>query len=256
MTSFSFFLLISSPFIGSFIGASAKAWPGGEAIANARSTCAHCQHTLHVFDLIPILSFILLCGKCRTCVAPIGWDVLWVEVLATGIAVVSVFVFTGHELQLASVLLGWILLFAAMVDVRLQLLPDSTNFGLIALGALVSFWKSGFDGLWVSLAGAMIGFGFFFIISALYRRVRKRDGLGLGDAKLLAVGGAWCGAFALNWIVLLAASFALLNILFAKVWRKQNIKADTALAFGPYLAAAIFIIWLYNGENGFILSLL
>jgi leader peptidase (prepilin peptidase)/N-methyltransferase len=88
------------------------------------------------------------------------------------------------------------------------------------------------------LLGAALGYGAFWAVEVAYRLIRKRDGLGRGDAKLLAVGGAWCGAIALPFIVLIASVSALIH-----VWPERE-NRELRLAFGPYLALGIALIWL------------
>jgi len=240
----SLLMILFGPFIGSFIHASANAWPNWKPILKSRSSCDHCHTKLAAIDLIPIVSFLRLGGKCRTCAAPIGWTALLAEIAAFLIALAAVFLFDGW-LQIATAVLGWVLLYAALVDWRCKLLPDMANYSLIAMGMLVSYAKESREGLLLSLLGAIIGYGVFFIISKVYAKVRNRQGLGLGDAKLLAAGGAWVGPFLLSWIVLIAALVALVTLLV----QNRPLRADTGLAFGPALALAIFMVWSWQAGH-------
>jgi leader peptidase (prepilin peptidase)/N-methyltransferase len=242
------FILIASPFIGSFISASANSWPDWGKTLQTRSTCSHCQKQLQTRDLIPILSFLLLGGKCKFCSAPIGINHLLTEICAALIAGFAVWVFSG-ALVLASVFLGWILLFGALVDLRTRLLPNEMNLILVITGLLVSFWQGGGQGLLYALLATIIGYGVFFIIAKIYLRLRGREGLGLGDAKLLAAGGAWLGPFALSWVILLACIIALAGILITSIYSRKKTKADTIISFGPALAIAIYLLWLVKGTS-------
>lgn len=243
MAFLSLFLVLASPFVGSFITASANSWPNWREILQTRSTCRSCAQQIQNRDLIPIASYLLLQAKCRHCAVPIGWHHLLGEIAAVLISLAAVFWFDGW-MMLVTALFGWVLLFASLVDYRLKLLPDGATLGLLVTGLLVQYLQAGPDGLWLASLGAIIGFGAFFAVSKIYRMVRGREGLGLGDAKLLAAGGAWCGPFALSWIVLLAASFALAGLLLHSMISGQRVKTDTALGFGPALATAVFILWL------------
>jgi leader peptidase (prepilin peptidase)/N-methyltransferase len=250
----SLFLLLIGPFIGSFVSATANAWPNWSQTLRVRSKCDHCQRDLDLIDLIPIASFLLLRGRCRTCQNPIGNSHFIAEILAALIAIASVLIFSG-TLQVISAMFGWALLFASLVDIRLKLLPDSITLGLVPAGLLVLFWQGGMEMAKLSAIGAGLGYGVFFAIAWVYRRLRGRDGLGLGDAKLLASGGAWCGPFALSWIVLLAAASTLLMLgIHAKI-SKTPLRSDTAMAFGPALALGIYGLWLWSGRNGLGLAL-
>ena len=139
-----------------------------------------------------------------------------------------------------TVLSGAVLLAAlaglAAIDARTGRLPDIVTVPLILAGLVWSFdlvpdWYD-------HLLGAALGYGVFWAVEVLYRLIRRRDGLGRGDAKLLAAGGAWCGVFALPVIVLLASLSALGVVLV------RGAERDARLAFGPYLSLAIGLVWL------------
>lgn len=124
------------------------------------------------------------------------------------------------------------------VDWKTYRLPNILTKSLIALGLIYQFNIS-LD-LYPYLLGAVLGYAFFWVIENLYRLIRKRDGLGRGDAKLLAAGGAWCGAMALPFIILIASSAGLLYVLS----RPRTERDDLKLAFGPFLAAGIAVTFL------------
>lgn len=248
MSGTQLFLLIASPFIGSFICASANSWPSWGKTLQSRSSCAHCHKQLQARDLIPVASFFLLGGKCRFCFAPIGVNHLLAEVFAILIAISAIWFFSG-ALVIVSVFLGWVLLFGALVDLRTRLLPDEMNLTLVITGLLLSFWQDGGQSLLYAVIATIIGYGIFFLIAKIYLRLRGREGLGLGDAKLLAAGGAWLGPFALSWIILLACVIALFGIIAMSIYSREKPKADTMISFGPALAMAIYLLWLVKGAS-------
>ena len=137
--------------------------------------------------------------------------------------------FAGAVLLIALLGLAWI-------DARTQRLPNLVTYPLLAMGLVWAFGTQ-LD-FYPHLLGAALGYGVFWAVETLYRLIRKRDGLGRGDAKLLAVGGAWCGVMALPFIVLIASLTALIRI-----W-PQRTEAQLRIAFGPYLAFAIGVVWL------------
>lgn len=124
------------------------------------------------------------------------------------------------------------------IDWKTYRLPNIWTKSLIVLGLLYNFDQS-LDA-YPYLLGAVLGYAIFWTIETTYRLLRKRDGLGRGDAKLLAAGGAWCGAMALPFIILLASSAGLIYVLLQPKKNRGNFK----LAFGPFLAAAIAITFL------------
>ncbi len=248
----SLFLILVGPFIGSFISASALAWPSGINLRISRSRCTHCERELGLVDLIPLISFFALKGRCRTCKTPIERQHIIAELASTLIALGAVFMFDGW-MMLASTLFGAVLLFIALVDFRTRLIPDGSSFLLIATGPAVFYLVHGKSGLATAIAGAVFGYGIFWLVAFAYRHIRGREGLGMGDAKLLAAGGAWMGPFALPWIILMASSGALALLLLTG---KSNLSRDTEIPFGPALAIAIYIIWLWFGSPGASLVLL
>lgn len=145
-----------------------------------------------------------------------------------------------------SVVIDWIgslillggLLRLSIIDWRTYRLPNIWTKSLIALGLLYNFHLS-LDA-YPYLLGAVLGYAVFWSIETAYRLIRKRDGLGRGDAKLLAAGGAWCGAMALPFIVLIASSAGLIYVMMQTPEDRSKLK----LAFGPFLAAGIAVTFL------------
>lgn len=124
------------------------------------------------------------------------------------------------------------------VDWTTYRLPNLLTKPLIALGLIYNFSLS-LDS-YTYLLGAILGYAIFWTVETAYRLIRKRDGLGRGDAKLLAAGGAWCGAMALPFIILIGSSAGLIYMLS----RPKSERATLKLAFGPFLAAGIAISFL------------
>lgn len=234
---------VVAPFIGSFLGVLVDRLPCGVPFACGRSRCDHCGHTLSPVDLLPLLSFALLRGRCRHCAAPIGLRLPAIEIAATAIALWSATVATGADLWLYC-LFGWWLLTLAWIDVRTMLLPDSLTLPLLLAGLAATAWRDPAN-LSAHVLGAAFGYALLFAVAYLYQALRGREGLGLGDAKLLAALGAWLGLAALPAILLLAA---LLGLVFAAGLRLagRRMEASTAIPFGPCLAAAAWLMCLYG----------
>jgi len=135
------------------------------------------------------------------------------------------------------ILLGG-LIWLSVIDLRSYRLPDLLTKPLIALGLLYHFILS-LD-LYPYLLGAVLGYAIFWIVENAYRVIRKQEGLGRGDAKLLSAGGAWCGAMALPFIILIASVGGLIFVLSQSADKRANLR----LAFGPFLAVAIAIIFI------------
>lgn len=214
-----------------------------------RSRCRACHATLCVVDLVPLLSWLALRGRCRYCGAALGLWYPCVELAAAVIGGLSFAALPSPEAWIATVL-GWWLLALATIDLVAWLLPDALTLPLVGAGLLLAAWGEPLLGFVppTSLAGAAMGAAGGYLalagIAFAYRRLRGREGLGLGDAKLLAAAGAWLGAERLPLIVLAAA---LLGLGLA-VLQRRELRAETALPFGPALALAFW--------GGFVLAVL
>ena len=172
-------------------------------------------------------------------------SLLYAALSALGIYLWSCSLDTGLRLG-ADCLLGWTLLVLAWFDIRHMILPDGLTLPLLLLGLALSIRLD--QGAIIDHAlGAILGYGVFALIGWSYRRWRKRDGLGGGDAKLLAAAGAWVGWEGLGNIILLAAVSAL-GYVIIKYALGQNMTAVTRIPFGPFLAFATWLTWLYGVE--------
>jgi len=240
-----------APFIGSFLGVLIRRWPAGRPVVYGRSCCDHCGTPLAPRDLVPLVSWLLARGRCRHCKAPIGEFYPLVELAALAVTIWAGTLDTGAALWL-DCLLGWGLLTLAWIDAEHLLLPDILTLPLILLG-LGAAWILRWPPLVDAAAGAAGGYLSFRLLALAYRWLRGRDGLGAGDAKLLAAGGAWLGWQALGDVVLGAA---LAGILWFIATRRPStdlpgpgdtpVGEPAELPFGPALAAAIWIVRLYG----------
>lgn len=129
----------------------------------------------------------------------------------------------------------------AMIDARRYILPDRITLPLTA-GGIVAAWMLGLP-IWLHALGGALGYGALVLIERLYKKARGKPGLGRGDAKLFAAGGAWCGALALPAILLLSSLSALIYALVLKWVFRRTLTADSLIAFGPFLAFGIALVW-------------
>ncbi len=231
----------AAPFVGSFCGVLIRRLPAGRGVVGGRSACEACGHALGVRDLVPVASFLALRGRCRFCGAPIGWDTLAVELAAMAVAGWAVLAGLDGAVLWASCVLGWTLLTLAWIDAVCQRLPDVLTLPLILAGLAEAAWLEP-EALSARAFGAACGYTAFWAVAWAYRRARGREGLGLGDAKLLAAGGAWVGGWLLGDVVLAAALAGL-------AWALRRGRPDLAarVPFGPFLAGGIWLVWLYLG---------
>ncbi len=225
---------------GSFIATLAIRWPQGRSIAVGRSACDGCGRTLQGSELVPLVSYIALRGRCRSCgicIAP-GHPVT--ELLGATIGMVAGLVAPGVD-GVAGAICGWLLLASGTIDLAAFWLPDRLTAAL-AIAALVG----GAAGIAPDVTDRMIGgaggFAALSLVATLYRRIRGRTGLGGGDPKLFGAIGLWLGWRALP-SVLLIASIAGLAIVAVMALAGRRPAAGDRLPLGTLLAAAAFLCW-------------
>jgi leader peptidase (prepilin peptidase)/N-methyltransferase len=228
--------------VGSLVGVLIWRLPAGRPVGWSRSACDACGRPLSPLELIPIASYLLLGGRCRGCGARIAPFHLWSELAALAIpATAALAGQSGAQLWLGC-LLGWMLLAAAWIDVEHFWLPDILVLPLVPAGLLATLLLVP-EAATSHAAGAAAGYLGFRALGWAYARVRGREGLGQGDAKLLAVAGAWLGLAALPAVVLTGAVGGLVWALGLRM-QGQALTGATALPFGPPLALAIWLGWL------------
>ena len=234
--------LLLAPFIGSFAGLLVRRLPRGEPVAWARSRCETCGHALGLAELVPLASFAALGGLCRWCRAPVAGRHLAIELACLGIAGWAVLASPDLDVAWLGCALGWTLLALAWIDWEHLVLPDVLTLPL-ALAGLGATWWLDADAVPFHAAAAIAGYLAFRGVELTYRLLRGRDGLGEGDAKLLAAAGAWLGLAALPTVVFVAALFGLAT---AAILRLAGpARDDTAqIPFGPAISAAIWAVWL------------
>ena len=206
------------------------------SLCHPASRCSGCRQRLAWRDLIPVISWLALGGRCRYCHCAITAQPLIFELICALIFISSGTLFSSRVMQLCVALCGCLLLLLADIDRRYQRLPDPLTSLLLWSGLGSTLCQSELTAS-AAILGALSGYLAFWLLALLYRLLRKREGLGRGDMKLFAALGAWGGWQALPLIATIAASlaFGLLMIFYlaGKTWDKE-----APLPFGPFLAAA------------------
>ncbi|MBI1365991.1 MAG: prepilin peptidase [Alphaproteobacteria bacterium] len=244
--------ILAGAAIGSFLNVVAHRGPRiwglvdgadpAESLASPRSRCPACRTPIRRIDLIPIASFLFLRGRCRHCGAPISPRYLLLELAGALAAALCVWLFGFTPDALLAALFLSALTVLAAIDLETGFLPDAITIPLIWAG-LLSNIGARFAPLDASVIGAAAGYLVFWGIAEGYRAVRGREGLGLGDAKLVAAIGAWGGWMILAPVVLIGALLALAGVGAARLFGRR-FKTDSPIAFGPALAAAAALCFL------------
>lgn len=246
MTGFNTWIwpILLSPFIGSFLGVVVARVESPAGIVWGRSVCEACGAQIKPFDLVPLISWAVLRGRCRACSARIDLFHPAMELGALAIAIWSTAVFADPALLWASCFLGWVLLALAAADLKYFLLPDFLTLPLIAAG-LAATWLLAGSSFTASLIGAALGYAFVLILREVYRKLRRREGMGMGDAKLLAASGAWVTWQGLPSVILLGAVTGLAYALL-RFGRNGSLALTDRVPFGAFLCLGTWIVWLYG----------
>ncbi|KRB90474.1 prepilin peptidase [Noviherbaspirillum sp. Root189] len=208
-----------------------------------RSCCPHCGHQITALENIPVISYLVLRGKCRGCKAPISARYPIVELLTGTLSAFLVWRFGSGVAGLATLLFAYLLIAMTFIDADTQLLPDDLTLPLLWCGLLINL-----NGVFVPLneavIGAAAGYLVLWAVYWLFKLATGKEGMGYGDFKLLGALGAWLGWKMLPSIILLSslvgAVVGISLIAFARHGRNNPIP------FGPYLAAAGVIALLYG----------
>jgi leader peptidase (prepilin peptidase)/N-methyltransferase len=246
------FLIIIGGLWGSFANVCIVRLPEDKGVVSGRSNCPKCKKQINWYDNIPIISYFILNGKCRKCKKPISFQYVVVELLSivSFITIYLIYGFSFTTLLLIILSLGFIIIF--FIDLKHFIIPDVITFPLMALGFIKSFIPN-LDPLFpyyvLSLIGGVFGYGIIWGIIFFYKQVKKKEGMGLGDAKLLAVIGFWFGLDAVPFIIFLSSTIALISV--APDLIKKSKKMSTQIPFGPYIIAANLIFLLLEDKLKF-----
>lgn len=208
-----------------------------------RSHCPKCKKTISMLENIPVLSYIFLMGKCRHCLNKISPRYCFVEIIT---ALLSIAIVANFGLTLTCLLIlifTWCLITLSFIDIENTFLPDGIVFVMLWLGVLGNMLGWLPAGIHNSVIGVCIGYLSLWSIYWLHKLITKREGMGYGDFKLLAMLGAWCGWQMLPLIILASSAVGAVIGISMIVVNKSN--KNTPIPFGPYLAIAgwIAIIW-------------
>lgn len=199
---------IAGAIMGSFMATLALRWPDGRSVVHGRSACDGCGRVLTTLDLIPMVSWLALRGRCRKCGATIDRTHIIIEVAAAAIGGAA-FAFATKLGGVALTLLGWQLLLLGWLDARHWWLPHRLSASLAITGLALGGFAMAAVGQEVPLKdrviGMVAGYVLLALIALVYRAYRGRDGLGGGDAPMFGAIGAWVGWAALPLVLLLAA---------------------------------------------------
>jgi len=232
--------------LGSFLNVCIHRIPKGTSIVRPASSCPSCGEPIRFYDNIPLLSYALLLGRCRRCGAPISARYPLVE-LGTG--VLSLFLMgrfgpsVTYALTMAFVSC---LVVVSLIDLEHQVIPDVISLPGILVGIAASFTPWGLVSWTDAALGAAGGGGFLLAVAWIFHRMTGKEGMGLGDVKLLAMIGAWMGWRALPFIILLSSLTGILIGGSALLLMRRGLRVR--IPFGPFLSLGALLVLFFGSR--------
>lgn len=250
--------------IGSFLNVCILRIPSGKSIVLPASACPKCGNEIRAYDNIPVISYLLLGGKCRGCKTRISPMYPLVELL-TGLLFLACYLAFGLTVETAKwAAFSAIMIVLVFTDLRERILPDAVNFTGLGIGLALSFFVRPTDGsaLWLAnrmfefpppaavlsfvdaILGALVGGGLLWLVSEAYFRMRGREGMGLGDVKMMLMAGAFLGAK--RTLLTILAGSVLGSVLGVAVILAKRKDADYELPFGTFLGAGALLVVFFG----------
>jgi leader peptidase (prepilin peptidase)/N-methyltransferase len=238
-----FFGFAFGTIVGSFLNVCIHRIPQEESIVIPSSHCPSCKTPIRFYDNIPLVSFILLRGRCRACQAPISWRYPLVEFLMGLFSVVLLLRYGISPLYLIYFALFAALTLVSFIDLSHRIIPDVISLPGIIVGVLVSLLHPHLSVI-NSLIGVLVGGGSLYVVASVYHLVTKREGMGGGDVKLLAMIGAFVGWKGVLFTIL-CSSFIGSAVGVILMLISSEADSKYAVPFGPFLSlgAVIYIVW-------------
>ncbi len=250
------FVIIMGGLWGSFANVCIYRLPKKQDVVSGRSYCPKCKKKIVWYDNIPIISYFLLGGKCRKCKKKISIQYSLVEFISI-FSFFNIYYLYGITLTtLLLMILSLSLIVIFFIDLKHSIIPNSITFPMMALGFIKSFdpnLDSIFPNYILSLLGGLFGYGIFWSITLFYTQIIKKEGMGLGDAKLLSVFGFWFGLKAVPFVIFISSVIALISYIPDLIKKSKNM--SSAVPYGPYiiLGALIYLIFEKKIDNLFYL---
>ena len=231
---------------GSFANVCIYRLPLKGGVVKGRSFCPKCKKKILWYENIPILSYFILGGKCSKCKKKISTQYLIVEAISIISFLIIYYLFGISLTTILLIILFLSFLIIFFIDLKLYIIPDVLTFPMMALGFFKSFdpnLSPIFPNYINSLLGGIIGYGIIWLLIIFYKKIRNKEGMGLGDAKLLAVIGFWFGWVSIPFIIFLSSAIALIIVIPDLL--KKSKKLSSQIPFGPYIiiATIIFIVF-------------
>jgi len=235
---------------GSFSNVCIRRIPNNTSVIKGRSHCPSCNKLIKWYDNIPLLSFLILKAKCRDCSTTIDVKYFIIELISAlnFVLIFYLFGFSSTTILFFILSIGFLIIF--FIDLKHFIIPNEITYPLMMLGFIKSFDPNLnlvlFPNFIDSLIGGFFGYVIIWLVIFIYKKFRNKEGMGLGDAKLVSVIGFWFGWISIPFVIFFSSAIALIKVIPDLIKNKKNLSSE--IPFGPYLIVGCLTFLILNSQ--------
>ena len=241
---------------GSFSNVCIRRIPNNTSVIKGRSHCPSCNKLIKWYDNIPLISFLILKARCRDCSTTIDVKYFIIELISAFnfVLIFYLFGFSSTTILFFILSIGFLIIF--FIDLKHFIIPNEITYPLMMLGFLKSFDPNLNTNLFPnfidSLIGGFLGYIIIWIVIFIYKKFRNKEGMGLGDAKLVSVIGFWFGWISIPFVIFFSSAIALIKVIPDLIKNKKNLSSE--IPFGPYLIVGCLTFLILNSQIKFLIN--
>ena len=241
---------------GSFSNVCIRRIPNNTSVIKGRSHCPSCNKLIKWYDNIPLISFLILKAKCRDCSTTIDVKYFIIELISAlnFVLIFYLFGFSSTTILFFILSIGFVIIF--FIDLKHFIIPNEITYPLMMLGFLKSFDPNLnlnlFPNFIDSLIGGFLGYIIIWLVIFIYKKFRNKEGMGLGDAKLVSLIGFWFGWISIPFVIFFSSAIALIKVIPDLIKNKKNLSSE--IPFGPYLIVGCLTFLILNSQIKFLIN--
>ena len=241
---------------GSFCNVCIRRIPNNTSVIKGRSHCPSCNKLIKWYDNIPLISFLILKAKCRDCSTTIDIKYFIIELISAlnFVLIFYLFGFSSTTILFFILSIGFLIIF--FIDLKHFIIPNEITYPLMMLGFLKSFDPNLnlnlFPNFIDSLIGGFLGYIIIWLVIFIYKKFRNKEGMGLGDAKLVSLIGFWFGWISIPFVIFFSSAIALIKVIPDLIKNKKNLSSE--IPYGPYLIVGCLTFLILNSQIKFLIN--
>ena len=241
---------------GSFSNVCIRRIPNNTSVIKGRSHCPSCNKLIKWYDNIPLISFLILKARCRDCSTTIDVKYFIIELISAlnFVLIFYLFGFSSTTILFFILSIGFLIIF--FIDLKHFIIPNEITYPLMMLGFLKSFDPNLnlnlFPNFIDSLIGGFLGYIIIWLVIFIYKKFRNKEGMGLGDAKLVSLIGFWFGWISIPFVIFFSSAIALIKVIPDLIKNKKNLSSE--IPFGPYLIVGCLTFLILNSQIKFLIN--